>query len=386
MSQGFPIEVIPNRPAGAKPGCVPFGSNEVRLSARGWAVALILIAGLSYTVPRAWQRIEPFAPGPDYRIPFSLGSDYWMYHRCCGVTCADRRTVLIGDSVVWGHYVATEETLSHYLNDAVGGPKFANLAVDGVHPIAMAGLLEYYGEPIASKDVILQCNLLWMSSPRHDLRTDKAFSFNHPRLVPQFYPKIPCYAEPLSGRIGIAISRNVPFLGWTDHLRMTYFGNTDLPNWTMEHPYEDPLAAVTLELPSANETPSPKPIAKPWTEMGVAKLDAEWVELDGSLQWQFFQRAVDTLRRRGNRVFVLVGPFNEHMLTKDSLQVYEKRKQGVEKWLEQEGVPHFVPPALPSKSYADASHPLADGYAMLAKELLESDSFRQFQASGNEKD
>ena len=163
--------------------------------------------------------------------------------------------LLIGDSVIWGHYVASEETLSHYLNEAAGGPKFANLGVDGIHPIAMSGLLEYYGTPIVSKDVILQCNLLWMSSPRHDLRTDKAFSFNHPKLVPQFYPRIPCYAEPLSGRIGIAIGRHVPFLGWTDHLRIAYFGNTDLPNWTMEHPYEDPLRAITLELPSAERNP-----------------------------------------------------------------------------------------------------------------------------------
>ena len=85
-------------------------------------------------------------------------------------------------------------------------------------------------------------------------------------------------------------------------------------------------------------------------------------------------------------MFVLVGPFNEHMLTHDSRRVYEERKRGVENWLKQEGVAHFVPPALPSKCYADASHPLADGYAMLAKELLESQSFRQFQTSKNRKD
>ncbi len=369
-------ETVPNKPVGEDPRDLAFSSNEVRLSVHSWGVALLLIAGLSYAVPAVWKRIEPFTSGPDYRIPSSLGSDYWMYDRYCHIACADNRTLLIGDSVVWGHYVAAEETLSHYLNEAAGSPKFANLGVDGIHPIAMSGLLEYYGKPIVAKRVILQCNLLWISSPRHDLQTDKAFSFNHPDLVPQFYPRIPCYAEPLSARLGIVIGRHVPFLEWTNHLRLAYFQNSDLPSWTMEHPYADPLRAVTLELPSANEPPSPKPVAKPWTKAGIAKISPEWVELDGSLQWQFFRRAVEILRLRGNRVFVLVGPFNEHMLDETSLQVYEERKKGVEKWLDQEHLSHFTPPALPSECYADASHPLAQGYAKLARQLLEHKPFK----------
>jgi hypothetical protein len=372
-------EAILNKPAGTAPGDAAFSSNEVRLSLRSWGVALLLLVGLWCAVPVAWKRIEPFAPGPDYRLPFSLSDDYWMYDRYCGLASAEDRVLLVGDSVIWGHYVAAEETLSHYLNEALGGPRFANLGVDGVHPVAMAGLLEYYGKQIAGKDVILQCNLLWMSSPRHDLQTDKTFAFNHPDLVPQFYPWIPCYGESLSGRIGIVLDRNVPFLQWTNHLRLAYFHESDLPNWTMEHPYEDPLRAVTLKLPSANEPPSPKPIAQPWTKTAVAKFDGEWVELDGSLQWQFFRRAVTILRKRGNRVFVLVGPFNEHMLAGDSLRAYERRKLVVSQWLQREKVPHFVPPTLPSACYADASHPLANGYARLAKALLTSEPFRQFQ-------
>lgn len=370
---------VVNTMLAAKPNAASFASNEVRLSARQWIVTLALIAGLAYAAPVAWQSIEPLEPGPDYRIPFSLGSDYWMYDRYCHLAQGDDRTLLIGDSVVWGHYVATEETLSHYLNAETGSTRFVNYAVDGVHPIAMSGLLEYYGKSIARKDVILQCNLLWMSSPRHDLQADKAFSFNHPKLVPQFYPRIPCYAQSLSGRLDIAIARSVPLLGWTEHLRIAYFQNTDIPNWTIEHPYEDPLSAITLELPSANESPSPKPIAKPWTQTGMPKLDAQWVTLDSSLQWRFFQQAVEILKRRGNRVFVLVGPFNEHMLTPTSLQAYQQRKQSVAAWLEQQGIPHFVAPVLPSECYADASHPLADGYALLAKQLSENQAFSDFQ-------
>jgi hypothetical protein len=35
-----------------------------------------------------------------------------------------------------------------------------------------------------------------------------------------------------------------------------------------------------------------------------------------------------------------------------------------------------MPPALPGNLYSDASHPLAEGYAMLAKQLFENESFR----------
>jgi len=72
--------------------------------------------------------------------------------------------------------------------------------------------------------------------------------------------------------------------------------------------------------------------------------------LDDSLQWQFFRRTVELLRQRGNQVFVLVGPFNEHMLTEGGLRTYLKRKEEVAAWLLQERIPHFIPPALRVRS------------------------------------
>ena len=41
-------------------------------------------------------------------------------------------------------------------------------------------------------------------------------------------------------------------------------------------------------------------------------------------------------------------------------------------------IPHAVPAALASDLYADASHPLADGYRVLADRLYEDESFRRF--------
>jgi hypothetical protein len=373
-----------SRETGTRPADEPevaFGSNEVRLSPGEWGVALVLTAALMLAIPRAWTRIEPLPAGPDFRLPFRLGYDYWTFDRACRRACAEPKTLVVGDSVVWGHYVDTSGTLSHYLNQAVGEERFVNLGVDGIHPVALAGLLEHYGRSIENRSVILNCNLLWMSSKRHDLQVTKEFSFNHPRLVPQVLPKlvpealrarlpqvppdIPCYKAKAEERLGIVASRTVPFLRWARHLQVAYFDDLDLPAWT-------------IELPSPDEPPSPEPDARPWTEQGIGPFNAAWVELDTSLQWQYLRRAIEILQGRGNRVFVLVGPFNEHMLTDRSRAVYDKRKQEVEAWLRENGIPHAVPPALPSRLYADASHPLSEGYHVLAEELLKDEQFVRF--------
>jgi hypothetical protein len=487
----------------------------------------VLIAAFLGFTPTVWQWLEPIRLQPDHRLPYTLGNDYWTYGRLCRAACAEGKTLVVGDSVVWGHYVAKDQTLPAHLNRLAGADRFANLGLDGIHPAAMAGLVQYYGRAISGKKVILHCNPLWMSSKRHDLQETKEFAFNHPTLVPQFFPSIPCYRESWSDRLGIAIERRLPFHAWKKHLQLAYLGRSpqlgigdvtnwgsfceklsdqrvaetpcpgrrirellpphaleavgevaretdinerltareeairekkrresrragivralseimtrrdlyreedfgdirlpaeakgilkagieaisqarvqrlnrllleasypgeiaralpvdkDLPTWTLEHPYESPLRAITLELPSPDETPSPEPVAEPWTRQGIARFNAPWVDLETSFQWRSFQRAVELLRSRGNRVFVLVGPFNEHMLKPESLQTYMSVKREAEKWLQKESIPYFIPAPLPSDLYADASHPLAEGYAALAKQLFENEAFAQFHRS-----
>ena len=351
----------------------PFGSNAVRLSGRHWIIAAAVTLAVFVLTPIVWQGIEKFEPDADYRIPYALSNDYWHFSRWCRLASARCKTLVIGDSVIWGQYVRKDQTLSHYLNVLAGANDFANLGVDGTHPAALAGLLEHYGQAISGKNVILHCNLLWTSSKRHDLQIRKEFRFNHPRLVPQFVPKIACYRESYSNRLGVVIERNVPFCAWTKHLRLAYFGGADIPRWTLEHPYSNPLEAVTLQLPSTDRRSRPQPI--PWTERGLIKQSFPWVELAKSLQWRLFCRSIKILKRRGNRVFVLVGPFNEHMLDERSLDTYAKRKKEATAWLQKAGIPCCVPPPLPSHYYADASHPLSEGYSTLARLLLASDSF-----------
>ena len=370
---------LPKPPPG--PDQIPFGSNAVRLTPRQWGFAALLVGALFYLIPIVWAKIEPVGTGPDYRVPYALGNDYWNYARTCRELVPAHPALLVGDSVIWGHYVAGGETLSHYLNEQAGEERFANLGLDGVHPAALCGLVEHYGGAIAGRKVVLNCNLLWISSPRHDLSTDKEFAFNHPGLVPQFRPQIPCYRATLSDKLGIVVARNFGFLGWADHVRTVYFGGSDLAAWTLEHPSENPLAQVTLELPSPEELPSPQPDVRPWTAKGIVKYRPDWVDLDDSLQWRFFQRTVAVLRERRNQVFVLVGPFNEHMLTEDGLRVYAERKDQVAAWLVEQKVSHCVPPALPSDMYADASHPTGAGYRLLAQWLSDSEAFDRFRAS-----
>jgi hypothetical protein len=209
---------------------------------------------------------------------------------------------------------------------------------------------------------------LWLSSPRHDLQADEEFRFNHPRLLPQFVPHIPCYKEEISPRIGILVEQRVPFSAWTNHLQQAYFDRTDLPSWTLEHPYEDPTAPVAQGLPPSDNLLRHESV--PWTERGIKKQDFAWVEPGESLQWRSFRHAIEILERRGNRVFVLVGPFNEHMLSAQNLPEYAKVKAAIEAWLAENGVPYSAPAPLPSELYADASHPLAAGYALLARQLF----------------
>ena len=55
-----------------------------------------------------------------------------------------------------------------------------------------------------------------------------------------------------------------------------------------------------------------------------------------------------------------------------------RMKAQAQAWLREHGIPHYVPRALPSEVYADASHPLAEGYGMLAGKLLKNDAFILF--------
>jgi len=370
--KGLDILASAPTPPAADVGATAF-SNAVRLSLREWYVVGVFAILLIVFAPILWKQHEKISLEPDHRMPHELSNDYWLYQRYAELAAARYDTLLIGDSVVWGEYATPQETLSHYLNEQSGEERFGNLGLDGAHPLALSGLVQHHTGGFSGKNVVLLCNPLWMSSPRADLQENKAAEFNHPRLVPQFRPWIPSYKAEINTRLGIVVEQHSEVIGWTTHLQQAYYDQKDIPEWTLEHPYDNPLSPLTRDLPQPDG--ARRHPAQPWDKSGITKQDYPWVDLRTSLQWRAFRDVVETLRQRGNRVFVVVGPFNEHLLKPRSLQDYQQVKAAITSWLVAEQVPHLVPPPLPSDQYGDASHPLADGYAALARQLLAEPSF-----------
>jgi hypothetical protein len=142
------------------------------------------------------------------------------------------------------------------------------------------------------------------------------------------------------------------------------------------------LAQISLTVPSAQaEDPERGPKSarhKAWSAEGQGPTKFEWVNLDASLQWHAFQRLVKELRARGNAVFVVVGPFNEHMLVEDNRPTYHKLRGEISEWLKQNQIPSAIPETLPSELYADGSHPLTQGYQLLAERLYADPQFQSW--------
>jgi hypothetical protein len=374
---------------------IPFGVNEVRLNTRQWTITFVVWGLVLLLTPWIWGRLERFDVGPDYRIPYQLSKDYWLYGRRLGQVTGPDHVLVLGDSVVWGEYVAPDGTLSHFLNqEARATNRYVNLGLNGLFPLAQEGLVDYYCQALRRKKVIVQCNVLWMTSPKADLSLDKEEPFNHSRLVPQFWPRIPCYRADANERLSAVIQREVGFLQWVGHLQNAYFGQLSILNWTLEddggspprypNAYKDPLAQVSLTVPAApldDPQRGPKsPRHKPWSVDGKGTTRFEWVDLAASLQWRAFQRMIGRLRERGNDVLVVLGPFNEHMMAEDNRPAYRKIRDGIAAWLKQNNVPTVVPELLPSELYADASHPLTAGYELLAKHISADETFHNWLA------
>jgi hypothetical protein len=224
--------------------------------------------------------------------------------------------------------------------------------------------------------VLLHFNLLWMSSKERDLQGDRETSFNHPELVPQWLRELRCYKASTAQRMGVTLDRLLPYRSLADHLRICHFDALDLQEWTVDHAYENPFARVRPGLPATDESLRHRPV--PWTEQGITVQEMDWVPLESSLQYRAFRDTVRRLQSRRNQVFVLVGPFNEHMLSVESRKRYRQRKDEVARRLADDGVAHFAPEPLPSAEYADASHPLSTGYARLADWLVEDAGFREW--------
>ncbi len=346
----------------------PFSSNAIRLNVWEWLIVAGIITILAIALFQLWQGLEDFTPSVDYRIPYDLSEDYWLFKQYCCSVCDRDKTLVIGDSVIWGHYVDRNQTLSHFLNDRAGKERFVNLGLDGSHPMALFGLIQHYGKAIKEEKVILHMNLLWLSSQEADLQTNREFQFNHPRLVPQFRPRIPCYVESTSNRIGIVLERYSPIMQLVRHLQVMHFDNTNLPFWTVENPYSNPFGRIKIKQLGRDKERKADSRSRIANSQVLQSLP--WVEFETSLQWWAFQHLLEVLESRNNNVFVIVGPLNEHVLTPDSIQKYRELLTKTESYLKEMDIPFFLLPLLPENLYADTSHPLPQGYKLLAERIL----------------
>src|SRR5207244_6109912 len=77
-------------------------SNAVCLTLKQWLIVGILAMLMILFVPGLWRRLEKFEPGPDYRIPYELSADYWLYDRNARLAAGRYPVLLVGDSVIWG--------------------------------------------------------------------------------------------------------------------------------------------------------------------------------------------------------------------------------------------------------------------------------------------
>jgi hypothetical protein len=75
-------------------------------------------------------------------------------------------------------------------------------------------------------------------------------------------------------------------------------------------------------------------------------------------------------------LLVVVGPLNEHMMNDSTREKHHGFRTAVADWLSAEEICFVVPEVLPSDDFADASHPLTEGYGRLAKRLATNSVFK----------
>lgn len=346
---------------------IPDNSNGLVLKPKELIITVAVVLALALAVlPYCWRKFNRLRVEPPhgFRLTEELRDDYYGYGLVAQAVCREYPSVFIGDSVIWGKYVDNENTLPALINRALGKDEVGNLAVDGLHPIAMERLLRDRGGDIKNKRVFLYWNPLWMNTPLYDLSGQEEFSINHPRLLPQLDPSFKSYRAKFGDRFSAVLEQHVPFCAWLRHFRAAYCANKDVKQVIAagdKLTNYDPAERRKL----ANSTVT-------WEQNGIRKQDWPWVSTAKSRQYAAFRRVIALLQQRGNRVTVVLGTVNPHMQTPGSLERYHKLRAEVKADLEKKsGIAVIDLPELESDEYADASHPLAAGYRKLAKYMVE---------------
>jgi hypothetical protein len=341
----------------------------IDLSLRDWLVVVLLVTVLAALLPQVHFRPRTPTVDRDYRMPYALSNRYDLYRRFTTLAAGQFPTILVGDSVVWGQFSNQNETLSHHLNEITKQRRYINAGLDGMHPIALAQLLEHHAPAIQKKDVILQLNPLWLMVTRSNQNVPEDPLVNRPGLVPRLAAGV---NGTVQQRLEAAVARlfqGLPIDAWGERLAET---RLDFLAWSLDHPYESPLKAISSGLPPSEDSYIVRKV--PWRGTNDAQLDVRWPELERHGQWHAFERVLDLLEARQNRLLVLLGPMNEHMMSDRMREGYLALKRTIQEKLEARHILCFPAPLLRSDRYSDICHPLGAGYEELARELLKSQS------------
>jgi hypothetical protein len=348
---------------------VEFERPALDLTLREWLVVGLLVTLLLAAAPQIPFRGRAPLVERDYRIPYALSNRYELYRRYTTLSTAQFPTLLIGDSVVWGQCARRHDTLAHHLNDLVKQPRFANAGLDGMHPLALAELLEYHAPAVANTRVILQFDPLWLMQEGPSSPHSRGVLYNRPDLIPRLAAHFEGPFREAASLSWSHLMKNSPLKEWGERLADT---RVDFLAWSLDHPYESPLRAISAALPPSEDSHPQRLVA--WDQRPVSLVVTRFDPLDLDIQWIAFLRVVSLLEGRGNEVLVLLGPMNEHMMAPETLRAYLKLKAEMSESLRAKGVRFFVPSVLPSHHYGDICHPLGPGYAELARELLQKES------------
>lgn len=339
-------------------------SIAIPISPRGWIGVIVVTVVFLSCLPRFIRRYEQFEPTPHWRMPTRYAEDLDLTARRLAIARNRGEVIWLGDSVIWGEYARPSETLPASMEKHFPSIRFANLGLEGLHPLALHGLVELF-PPWHDRAVIVHFNPIWMTSPRRDLRVSDVGTINHVALLPQFRRTIPADARSWEERMATWLGREMSLWRWTSHMRMAYFEGRDPVRWMTEHPTQWPAFAEG----SASLIPDDVPSSRLRRRVVSANaLTYEWVAPGESLQFAAFVELLESLARHQVRCYCVVGRLDPARRTSDCLAREAELRDRLREVLERLRIPFHVV-SNTAVEMADASHPTPAGYQAIAEEL-----------------
>lgn len=302
-------------------------------------------------------------------------SNYWSHYRWTRYAKSHYKVALIGDSVIWGQEVDNDQTITHFLNENYGEEIFANMGIDGLSQAGIRGLIKYYGKYYSN--IILQFSPYWLADINRDLRGNLK-RFRHPRLVPQFHPRIHYNNYTLNERLSYKLDHYLRIFPFVRHIMINYFENKSIAAWMIEHPYNNPFSAITFKAGEVTKEKRGKGLN--WETQKMKLQNYKYIPLEESVQFECFLDTIKMLKRRNITFFILIGPYNPYVLIPESRERLYVLLGNVKCYFDEHKLPYFEAGSnLPNSQFADgAGHMLYNGHDILSKELLKDARFQEW--------